>query len=348
MNLLKDLKFKKSNKTPLYLQIANSLTYNISKGSIKMNEKLPSINVFSKEYKVSRDTVEKAYNVLKDKKIIIGIKGKGVYINRTKLISKINILFLVNKLSAYKLETYHSFLKNIGNEYHTDFEIYNSEKSFCVNLMEKNKMRYDYYVIIPHFKCTNVNQINIKNEALKAIASIPREKLVLLDNNELNIDGDIIEIYQDFENDIYNSLKNGLKKIVNYKRLNLVVPNGKTYTYINKIRCGFIKFCNEYLFNFKILNGIKEDESINSRQLFIIITDDDLVKLLDLTNAKQLTIGKDLGIISYNETPFKRLLDIAVISTNFEKMGETAADMIINNKKGKIKNPYSLIDRNSF
>ena len=44
----------------------------------------------------------------------------------------------------------------------------------------------------------------------------------------------------------------------------------------------------------------------------------------------------------------KDLLGISVISTDFDVMGELAADMILNNKKGKIKNPFNFIDRQSM
>jgi len=44
-----------------------------------MDEKIPSINNFSKELRLSRDTVEKAYKVLKERKIVSSFPGKGYY-----------------------------------------------------------------------------------------------------------------------------------------------------------------------------------------------------------------------------------------------------------------------------
>jgi DNA-binding transcriptional regulator YhcF (GntR family) len=347
-NLFKDLNFNTDKKIPRYLKIVNSVIYNITKGYIKMGEKLPSINVFSKDHKVSRDTVEKAYEILKQKNIIASRRGKGYYITSTKLISKIKILFLMNKLSPYKLKIYHAFVNNLGNNYHVDFEIYNSDQSLFLNLMDKNKDKYNYYVIMPNFKNVASKNKNLEAKSLKSIESIPKEKLIIMDNNELSINGDIVEIYQDFENDIYNALKSGISKIKKYKRLSLVLSSGDTYPHHTKIHFGFLKFCNEHLFNFKIVNKIEDYEVIKSGDLFVVLTDDDLVKIIDLVYAKGLVLGKDVGVLSYNETPFKRLLDIAVISTNFPKMGETAADMIINNKKAKIKNEFEFIDRNSI
>jgi DNA-binding LacI/PurR family transcriptional regulator len=58
-----------------------------------------------------------------------------------------------------------------------------------------------------------------------------------------------------------------------------------------------------------------------------------------------LVIGKDVGIISYNETPLKEILldGITVISTDHAKMGELAAQLILENRTERIKNDFHLL-----
>ncbi|WP_370479772.1 GntR family transcriptional regulator [Tamlana flava] len=350
MDLLKDLHFNLDNKTPIYLQIANCIADNVNEGNIKNDTQLPSINVFSKEYKVSRDTVEKAYKVLKSKNVVVGRKGLGSFINVSdQVVGKIKVLFLINKLSPYKLMVYHSFIKNIGEDYHTDFEIYHCNELLFLSLIEKNLNKYDYYVIMPHFKVVSNEEVSVRNKSTKLIEGISRNKIILLDNNDMNIDGNIVEVFQDFENDIFNALIGGLNEIKKYKSLNLIISKGDTFPYLQKICNGFIKFCNEFCFDFKILNRIEDKGIVNSGDLFIVIADEDLVSLLDLiSDNNELVLGENVGVISYNETPFKRLLDITVISTDFKQMGETAANMISKEEKGKIRNPFSLIKRNSI
>jgi DNA-binding LacI/PurR family transcriptional regulator len=48
-----------------------------------------------------------------------------------------------------------------------------------------------------------------------------------------------------------------------------------------------------------------------------------------------LALGKDVGIISYNDTPMKQIVGggISVISTNFELMGELTAEFVKNKQK---------------
>tara|TARA_R110000868_G_scaffold267615_4_gene526919 strand:+ start:6256 stop:7296 length:1041 start_codon:yes stop_codon:yes gene_type:complete len=342
------LKIDENSRIPKYRQIVDSVINNISNGNLKIDDKIPSINSFSEEYNLSRDTVEKAYQILKERKVITSIRGKGYYITRTKLISKVNILFLINKLSAYKMRIYNSFINTIGGNSHTDLHIYHCDNSLFLNILEKNINVYDYYIIMPHFKTDDLKHISYTEEAIEAINRIPKNKLILMDNNNLEIEGNIIEIYQDFENDIYNALKEGLPKISRYGKLILAYPENSVYPYPRRILHGFRKFCVEHKIDFEIIDEIYDDIILKKGDLFITIEETDLVSLVNQIRDKEFILGVEIGVISYNDTPLKELLGITVISTDFKVMGETASRMILNKDKGKIKNPFNFIDRNSI
>ena len=83
---------------------------------------------------------------------------------------------------------------------------------------------------------------------------------------------------------------------------------------------------------------------------YLTIDDNDLVTIVETAIANKWRIGKDIGIISYNDTPLKKVVanGITVISTCFAEMGEKIAQMVINNNKECISNTGSLIDRGSF
>ena len=87
---------------------------------------------------------------------------------------------------------------------------------------------------------------------------------------------------------------------------------------------------------------------LQSKDVYVTIQERDLVNLVRQVRAKNLELGKDIGIISYNETPLKELLGITVISTDFKAMGESAAYMVLKNKKEKVKNVFKYIERNSL
>src|SRR5258706_3524384 len=89
-------------KTPKYLQVIDCVTNAIKQGKLHRGDKILSINELSNEYFLSRDTVQKAYDILEQRGIISAIKGKGFYINRTDIATKYRILLLFNKISNYK------------------------------------------------------------------------------------------------------------------------------------------------------------------------------------------------------------------------------------------------------
>jgi len=346
--MIEFIKIEENSRVPKYQQIVDSIIFNISNGNLKIDQKIPSINVFSEAFYLSRDTVEKAYNILKERKVISSIRGKGYYIARTKLLSKVNILFLTNKLSSYKMKTYYSFINSIGGNAHVDLQIYHCDETLFLNILDKNIGAYDYYIITTHFKSEDLKHVSYTNNVVKALKKIPQEKLVIIDNIKLGLEGKIVEIYQDFENDIYEALIEGLAKITNYKKLILVYPDKAVYPYPRRILHGFRRFCVEHKFNFEILNEVYEDIVLRKGDLFITIEESDLVNLVKQIRDDEFVLGKDIGVISYNDTPLKELLGITVVSTDFKKIGETAARMILNNEKGKVKITFNFIDRDSI
>jgi len=348
MDLIKYITINENSRVPKYQQVIDSIIHNISIGNLTMDQKIPSINMFSEEFYLSRDTVEKAYSILKERNVITSIRGKGYYISRTKLISKVNILFLINKLSSYKLRTYNHFIDAVGANSHTDLHIYHCDETLFLNLLDKNKSAYDFFVIMPHFKTEDLKHVSFTDNVLKAIEKIPNEKLVLLDNSKPDIRKGIIEVFQDFENDIYSALNEGLSKIKKYKKIMLIYPEKAVYPYPRRILHGFRKFCVEHNLDFEVLNEVYDDMILKKGDLFITIEEADLVNLVKQVREDEYKLGIDIGVISYNDTPLKELLGITVISTDFKIMAETTADMILNKKKGAFKVPFNFIERESL
>lgn len=348
MEVYKFIKIDNNSRIPKYKQIVDSIIHNISTGNFKIDQKLPSINNLSEELYLSRDTVEKAYTTLKEQNIIVSIRGKGFYISRTKLINKLNILFLINKLSWYKMDTYYSFFNSIGPNSYVDLHIYHCDESLFLNILSKHKKGYDYYVIMPHFK-TEENRYACTTEAVtQAINKIPKQKLVILGNNDIPLENSIITVYEDYENDIYNALKKEFEKISRYKKIILVYPEKAVYPYPDRIKRGFKKFCMNHNLDFAIINKVFNDMVLLKGDLIITIEEDDLINLMEQITRKELVLGNDIGIISYNDTPLKELLGITVISTDFKKMGKVPSEMILNKEKGKYKVPFNLLNRKSI
>lgn len=68
------------------------------------------------------------------------------------------------------------------------------------------------------------------------------------------------------------------------------------------------------------------------------------------TNTAGLKLGKDIGIISYNETELKSIIaeGITTITTDFDYMVKRLAEMVLNGETTTEENPFLIIKRNPF
>ena len=346
--MIEYIKLDTNSVVPKYIQIIDSIIHNITIGNVKIGDKIPSINKLSEEFFLSRDTVERAYSVLKKRKLVISVHGKGTYISQNQIISKLNVLFLVNKLSPFKMEVYNSFAKEMGDGCHVDLHSYHCDETLFLELMEKYESSYDYYVIMPHFRLKDLSHISVTEKVKKAINKIPKEDLILLDNKNHKIEGNFIEVYQDYENDIIAALNKGAESISKYDKLTIVYPNTSFYPYPKNILSGFEKYCTQNNFKYEIIKEITNETKLENKNLFITIEESDLVSIVNRIKESKYNLGAEIGVISYNDTPLKQLLGITVLSTNFNAMGQQAAKMIINNKIEKVKVPFKLIERDSI
>jgi len=70
---------------PLYYQVYTSIIERIATTEFKVNELLPSERLLVEQYEVSRITISRAMDLLKEKGVIRLCHGKGHYVNQQKL-----------------------------------------------------------------------------------------------------------------------------------------------------------------------------------------------------------------------------------------------------------------------
>ena len=328
------------SSTPKYRQLANAIIEGIQQGKIKKGELLPSINEVSFEHYMARITVEKGYNYLKQQGIIDSVRGKGFYIKVDEVPRNLRIFLLFNKLSVHKKIIYDAFVKAIGDQGSIDFYIYNNDFNLFKKIVDSRDRDYTHMVLIPHF-------MEGEEMAVELINSLPKEKLILLDKLLPGIQGKFGAVYEDFEHDIYQSLQQAKESLATYQQIRLVFPTQSYYP--KEIVQGFINFCRDYAFEYEVVESLS-DVSLGSGQVYITVMEDDLLILLERIRNESLQLGKEIGIISYNETPIKRLLfdGISTISTDFETLGRKAAELVLSNERAKWQNPFVFISRASL
>ena len=320
---------------PKYKQIILSIEKAIEVGKIKKGDKLPSVNKVRLAFTLSRDTVLQAYEELKKRGIIYAIPGKGYYVKSTEVTIKQRIFLLFDELNIFKEDIYNSFLKNIGKDAQVDIFFHYFNVQVFKKLINDNNGNYTKYIIMP----TNLP------DAATFIKTLPVNEVFILDqtNSELEF---YPAIYQNHKKDIYDGLYKGKAKLNKYKKLVMIFPGFKEPL---GMKTGFENFCRDFSFQHEIITEFT-DREIEIGEVYIIPNDRDLVRVIEKSRLQDLKLGTDFGIISYNETPLKKVVanGITTISTHFEAMGKILAEMILKGKKEQIENRSALIIRNSL
>jgi DNA-binding transcriptional regulator YhcF (GntR family) len=317
------------SSTPKYIQLANSIQDAVFSGKIHQNKLLPSLHELTYHLEISKETADRGYKYLRKLGILASIPGKGHYITAANMVRPRKIFLLINKLSSNKKIFYDAFTQALGEPVSIDFYVYNDDYALFKKLINARREGYSHYVILPHFAEGGEN-------AHELINTIPKDKLILLDKQINGINAGHGAVFEDFKKDIYKSLEKALQPLSKYDTIKLVFPKNGYFPV--EITQGFNLFCQQYAFERKVVNSIR-DEEINKGEVFICLDDNDLIVLIERIKKMKLVVGTDIGIISYNETPLKKYIlnGITTISTDFEQMGAKAAKMILQNKMEKIE-----------
>lgn len=326
--------------TPKYLQLTNAILNAISAGKIEKDDPLPSINELSYQLEISRDTAEKGYRYLKKIGVLASVPGKGYFIRNTGFRQMLKICLLFNKLSAHKKIIYDAFVAALGEHVAIDFYIYNNDFGLFKKILNNKKGEYSHYVVIPHF-------LEGGEHAHEIINTIPPEKLLLLDKILPGIQGEYAAVYENFANDIYNALEQALEQLSKYRTIKIIFPRNSYYPV--EIQRGVNRFCQDYAFNYRQVHKVAE-EPIEEGDVFLCVMEDDLVLLIERLISMQLKVGEQVGVISYNETPLKKIIlnGITTVSTDFRQMGSAAARMILDNERRHVEIPFHLTLRASL
>lgn len=339
------IKIDTTLQMPVYKQLIQSIRNLIETGEYKEGDFIPSMNELSNELDISKETVKKAYSILREKGFIDSSHGKGFYVTNSDN-NKIKILLLFDKISSYKQVLYGSFLTTLGESAEITIRLHNQDIELFQEFIEDNLDNFDYYIITPHFPLKK----EIQKKVISILKKIPNRKLILLDRYIEELPGNYGAIYQDFKEDVFDGLQQGIEQFKKFKKLNIISMPGSMYAPL--LQEGIEKFCSQNEISYQFHNNINIHK-INKYEVFLILNsqlDTELIELIRLAKNKGCEIGKDIGIISYNESPINEIIldGLTVLSTNFKQMGELAAKMVLGKYLKKIRCDFSLIRRKTF
>jgi DNA-binding transcriptional regulator YhcF (GntR family) len=303
------LKVESGPGYPKYLQLIDSVINALQQGELKEGEALPSVNQLIQETQFSRDTVVKAYNELKKRGVIVAIPNKGYFVKEDSE----KILLFLDSYSPFKEGLYNAFRAELPET--TDIEILFHHYNFRVfeSMIANSIGRYSKYVIM----CYDEPRI------AGVLKKLPPEKVLILDV-KMHISEDYSHVIQDFDESFYTCLSEAESLIRKYDEIVFVHPPLTMHPVVS--RKGFKRFCKDHELKGRIIDHL-EQEDIKKGMVFIVVSDNDLALLVETSRSQSLTPGKDIGVISYNETPLKKIIGngITVISADFGLMGKKAA-----------------------
>lgn len=323
---------------PKYRQLIEAVLTGIEQGTLVLGQRLPSISELAGQHGVAKVTVTKAYEALRQRGVVLSRHGKGFYVATTDVRTPLHVLVLFDTLNAYKELLYDALKAALPPDATLNVFFHHYNRTLFESLIRNNLGRYNAYVVMPHF-----------NEDVSAIVGlIPADKLLLIDQTIATLPGNYAAVYQDFEGDVYGALTAAAERLRRYRNLTLVRSKDHFQYIPGTLLAGFQRFGRDSGVPCAVVDNYR-DELVRPGEAFLLFAERDLIALIKQVDRTGLVLGRDVGLISYDDTPVKEILagGITVISTDFARMGQTAGQLLTGRTRAKMANPGGLIMRRS-
>ncbi|MCH5598411.1 GntR family transcriptional regulator [Niabella ginsengisoli] len=322
-----------------YQQLADHIVALIESEKLRIGDQIPSLKQLQQQLKMSKETLLKGLNELVEKGIIESVYRKGYFVRKKTINHNFRVFLLLDKMNILREQLYRNLFNHLQTR--ADIDIYFHHHNYHVfeNLIKENVGLYTHYVIATF----------LKEDVAPLLNLIPEKKRIIIDLNQQGLMGSYSCIYQDYGHDIYHSLHKLKTELSKYERLILVAHSEAVHARL--VIEGFLRYCTEMELPYLIQSEIGE-RTFQKGNAYVTFSryDTDDVALIKLARKKKLKLGVDVGLISYNDTDVKEILEngITVISTDFEAMGKTVAQAILEDKIIVKRNPTKVIKRSSL
>lgn len=322
-----------TNRNSKVQQLVDYIQKLIASSELKYGDKLPSINQLSKEFHISRDTVFKAFSDLKNRGIIESVHGKNYYVSSVNK----NILLLLDEYTPFKEVLYNTLRHNLPGNYHIDLWFHQYNKQLFNQIIDHAAGMYNHYIVM-----------NYHNEMIAdSMKKLDKKRLLLLDFGKFDKD-DFSYLCQDFDEALYQALESIKERLRNFRKLYFVFNRSQKHPTSSKEY--FSQFCIDNNFDFEILDEVNEESTISSGSFYLVIKQEDIVKIIRKGRKENLLLKQDYGLLAYNENPFFEVIDggISSISIDFRRMGELAAAFVLSGEPIQAYLPTRITERNSY
>jgi len=302
-------------------QLVSGVIRAISSKEIRSGQTLPPVSSFMQELSISRMTVLKALNELKDRGIIESRNRIGYFVKSENIKQQLKVLLFLTAFNQYHEILYNTFLDKIKDKnVSVDLFFHHGNPDVLRTVLKEHMGKYGLYIITP-----------IQDrKVLGLLDKIPGDKLLQI-MRPVCSKKEISFLSQDFYEEVVTALNGISERIKSYDEFILIYPEGSFHS--ADIKKAFNRFCDEN----RISHSIEEKPLLNSirkNTAYFVIEDSHLIKLIKSAEHSGFILGRDIGILSYNDTPTKEIIrqGITVLSTDFQLMGRKAADFALNRR----------------
>jgi len=317
-------------------QLVNGIINAIDEKVLEQGNMLPSVNKMVDELGFARKTIVKAYDELKDRGIVESKKRLGYFIVNEATDQTVKVALLLYAFHTFQEIFYNTFRESLGAQIQLDIYFHHNNPTVFETIFKNIKGQYGMYVVAPiHHKKTR-----------KLLSKLPAQRLLLVDRYE-DIGPEYSYLSQEFENSTYQILEQLTDAFQHFEELILFFQEGKDYPEGTKL--AFIKFLSDYQISGKIVDKYRQG-TVQKGLAYITIGDIDLWSLLKDCAEQNLELGKDVGILSSNDSPVKEIISggITTYFADFKGMAKKAAKYVLTRESVQEIMPIQLERRKSL
>ncbi len=317
-------------------KVIDGIVQMISEKKLRRGDPLPSVNYIIAQTGFARMTVVKALNELKKNGVIESKNRIGYFVGNRGVDRQLKVMLFLTSFDSYHEILYKEIIsglesKNIG----TDLFFHHCNPDVFRAVIKEHVGLYGLYLV------TCFQHPSVK----KVLNEIPKHKLLQIIRPPALSDASYIS--QRFDDELINALLQASDRIKKYDCFRLIFPPGRGFP--EEIKDSFSRVCDAAGI-YRSTETVVEKEMIRKGSAFLVITDNDLIKVVKFSEEAGYKIGTDIGIISYNETPMKEIIrnGITVVSTDFRQMGIEIRQFVETQQFVQKNIPTKVIIRNSL
>jgi len=315
------LRLSKSNK-PKFAVIVDFICDALENKQLKKGDAIPSINLVCKHCDMARETVRKAYNVLREKGLVSSMRGKSFNIASDKVKKANNVFIFLDRLSnAYKEQLIRGINDTVKNKATLTFVAHHLHRPEFETNLENAIGKYERYIIMP-----------VQESAcLKLLSDIPQRKLMLLDLFADFPRKKCSQLLQNFDENLIKGLSYLDDKIEKYKGWSFNICFNKEKRHPKEMPAAFLKYCKDRNIEAFVHDSFSPDK-LKKNTLWFMLDDEDFVNLIMEARARNFELLKDYAFLTYNDTLIKRVVlnGITTLTIDFYAMGVAVGKQILN------------------